>query len=57
MRQTSLSPIERMKALEITCRNIADPAIDFFQDYADMNPLVPLKKEPTAKKKTPEYIG
>jgi hypothetical protein len=46
-----------MKALEITCRNIADPAIDFFQDYADVNPLVPLKKEPTAKKKTPEYIG
>ena len=56
--KASLKDIERIKALEIACRYVVDPAMELYQDYTDINPIHCGKKDDQPKqKKTPEYIG
>jgi hypothetical protein len=56
--KASLKNIERIKALEIACRYVVDPAMELYQDYTDINPVHCRKKEDQPKlKKSPEYIG
>jgi hypothetical protein len=56
--KASLKNIERIKALEIACRYVVDPAMELYQDYTDINPIHCRKKdEPQKSRKTPEYIG
>jgi hypothetical protein len=56
--KASLKNIERIKALEIACRYVVDPAMEQYQDYTDINPIHCRKKEDQSKqKKAPEYIG
>lgn len=55
--RTGLNGTEQRKALEIACRSLTDPVLDYYRDYLDILYSRYAKNKPTKEEKRPEYIG